>query len=142
MKYLGFALLAVVLAGGFLWSESASRAPFKPERAVQGKPNPAVGWLHVTVVDRPSPDRAWIKAVWTRGSDAQNCRLLFFPGREANLMEGDADTTLDPDASGGEVVWLVDFPTDRDIDGVVRLCAETRRGVNACEAYVPLARGQ
>lgn len=140
MKIFRLALLTVLLAGSFVLIDTTDDVSFEVERAVHGKPNPAVGWLEVSVVERPSPDRAFVRAVWTRGSDAENCRLVIHPGRDAHLLEGEAELTLDPDADSGEATWWIDFPVDRDLDAVVRLCAETQRGVHACEAYVPLAR--
>ena len=141
MKAIGLVLLTLLLAGGFaILDRTTDDQPFAVERAVHGKPNAGVGWLEVAVVDRPSLDRAVVRAIWQRGSNAQNCRLVIHPGQGAFLMEGEAELELDPEADSGEVTWLIDFRTDRDLDAVVRLCAQTQRGAHSCEAYVPLAR--
>ena len=137
------AVAAVVLLAGLAAAigHAPATAPLgAPEPAILGKPNPAVGTLDVTILERPTPDRAWVRAVWTRGPDAANCRLLFFPGRDASIVDGHADQALAADAPTGEVFWLVDFAVDRPLEAVVRLCAQTSRGVHACEAYVPLVR--
>lgn len=108
------------------------------EPGVTGKPNPHLGHLHIEATGRPSPDRAWVRAVWARAEGAHGCRLDVIPPEGATLLAGAPSVVIADDAQAGEASWLVDFPLGRDLDLTVRLCGTNVRGDEAMEAYLRL----
>jgi hypothetical protein len=135
------ALLVLLVEPGSPPSAPAGTPPAggaAAERGVTGKPNPHLGFLQIEAVERPSPDRAWVRAIWTRAEGAHGCRLDVIVPEGATLLSGEPSVTIVDDAQAGEASWLVDFPLGRDLDLTVRLCGTNERGDEAMEAYLRL----
>ena len=122
------------VAGG-----SEATSTFTPEPAVMGKPRPSLGRIEGEIFERPSPDRAWIRATWHRAPQAQSCALELVLPEGATLLEGPATLPIDADADHGDVQWLVTFPVDQAATATIRLCGDVG-GEQALEAYLPLVR--
>ena len=109
-----------------------------PVGGFTGKPNPALGALVLEVTERPSPDRAVVRARWARAEGAHGCSLDLLVPEGATLLEGKPQVVIGDDEVAGEASWLLDFPTDRDLDLVARFCGTNDRGDEAMEAVVQL----
>lgn len=114
----------------------------RPAPPFTGKPNPALGALVLEVLERPSPDRAVVRGRWARAEGARGCSLDLILPRGATLLEGQAHVDIADDAIAGEATWLLDFPTDRDLDLVARFCGTNDRGDEALEAVAQLVVAQ
>ena len=114
--------------------------PALPTQGVVGKPRPLLGHLELEAVERPAPDRAWVRARWVRADGAHGCRLDLILPAGATLLSGEASVPVDDAATAGEASWLLDVPTGQDLDLTARLCGTTDLGDQALEAYLPLAR--
>jgi hypothetical protein len=109
-----------------------------PDAWIRGKPNPLLGQVEAGVVDRPAADRARIRARYTRLAGTPSCRIELVLPDGVLLREGEADMPLPADAQQGEAQWVVELPSGRTLDAVVRLRAEGPRGTLACEVPVRL----
>lgn len=133
---LPLAIASFLVAG--CGSEQAP-APFTPEQGVSGKPHPEIGTVRGAIVDRPSADRALIEAHWALGASAEGCEIVLVLPEGASLVDGDEQRDVPEGQSQGVDRWLVQFPTGRPLDAVIRLCGTATRGHRIVEAYVRLA---
>ncbi len=117
--------------------EAGPGAVFEPG---VGKPNAFVGSLDAAIVERPTRDRARIRATWRRAAGVEGCELQLHLPHGVLLLEGEAVHVLTPDELEGERTWLVAFPTGAVLDATVRLCGDAGRGVRICDSYVRLTR--
>ena len=75
-----------------------------PVGGFTGKPNPALGALVLEVTERPSPDRAVVRARWARAEGAHGCSLDLLVPEGATLLEGKPQVVIgDDEAAAGEV---------------------------------------
>jgi len=130
------AAVALTACGG----DAAPGRSTAPEPGRAGKANRAVGTIAARVLERPSADRAVVEADWALASGATACELELVLPEGALLVEGEPVVAL-PDEGSGSTTWLVEFPTGRELDAVIRLCAHTPAGHRATEAYVRLVGG-
>ncbi len=105
----------------------------------QSKRGAAIGRVRAAVVERPAPDRALIEARWENRSGAENCALELVVPEGVVVLEGERRMPISPEETAGAATWLVEFPTGREADAVLRFCAETEDGLRAAETSVRLA---
>jgi len=103
-----------------------------------GKPNAAVGALEIAIVERPSSDRARVRATWRSADGVAGCELQLRLPDGAVMIEGERSYALGPDEREGVREWLVEFPTGMVLDATVRLCGDAGAGLRLCESYVRL----
>ncbi len=134
---------ALVLIGRDDESPPPAAPSAPPERvappSVTGKPNRLLGTLELEIVERPTEDRALVRASWTRAVGTANCSLEAIAPEGAFFVEGLEEVGLADEAYEGEAHWLLDFSTGSDLDFVVRLRGKTDRGAESLEAVVRLA---
>jgi hypothetical protein len=134
---LRLAVLCLLLLGAACGDEPGA-GPGPRDTWARGKPNPALGRIEAAVVERPARDRARIQARYALLPEAHGCRLQIVLPPGVLLVEGSPDTPLQDGVRRGEAVWLVEFPSGRPLDALVRVCAQGARGVAVCEAAVRL----
>lgn len=104
----------------------------------ESKPVPRIGSVRAAVIERPGPGRARIEARWENRSEGATCALELVVPDGVVVLEGERVTPLPYDVTTGAVVWLVEFPSGRALDAVLRLCAEGDDGTRATETSVRL----
>ena len=105
----------------------------------ESKPDGRIGRLRAAIIERPAPDRALIEARWENHSGAANCALELVLPDGVVVLEGQARTAIPAEDTAGSATWLVEFPTGREADAVLRFCAETQDGMRAAETSVRLS---
>ncbi len=100
----------------------------------QGKPAPGLGLVEAAVTERIAEDRVRI-SVRVHPQPNTGCRLELVLPLGCDIHEGKQVEDVSADALI-ERTWVVQFPTDRTLDAVVRYCANVGTGVHATE--VPL----
>ncbi len=133
-------LLIACLAGPLAACGGETPAPFEPEWR-ESKPGAALGRIRAAIVERPGPDRAVIEARWENRSGAEGCALELVVPEGVMVLEGERMTPLAADEPAGSATWLVEFPSGRALDAVLRLCRETEHGLQAAETSVRLTDG-
>jgi hypothetical protein len=102
------------------------------------KPDARIGRVFAAVIERPAADRALISARWETRSAARSCALELLVPAGVVLLDGEQSRPIPMDETSGSVTWLVEFPTGRVLDAVLRLCAQTTDGLRAAETSVRL----
>lgn len=105
----------------------------------ESKPSPRIGRVRAAVVERPAPDRARIEARWENRSGSENCALELLVPAGVVVLEGERRTPIAGEDAAGSMTWLVEFPTGRAADAVLRFCVETEDGLRAAETSVRLS---
>ena len=113
----------------------------QPVRWSESKVAPRVGRVRAAVTERPSADRARIEARWENRSASDTCALELIVPDGVVVLEGERRTPLGAEDAAGSATWLVEFPTGRALDAVLRFCAETEEGLRATETSVRLTDG-
>jgi hypothetical protein len=104
----------------------------------ESKPGARIGSVRAAVVERPGPGRALIEARWENRSGGANCALELVVPDGVVVLEGERVVPLPFDDDAGAISWLVEFPSGRALDAVLRLCAESDDGMRATETSVRL----
>ncbi len=132
------ALLALGLAG---CGDVGSRDEVAPPAKVQwreSKPNSHVGRIRAAVIERPAPDRALIEAHWENRSGSDNCAVELVVPEGVVLLSGERRMELPGEDASGSATWMVEFPSGRALDAVLRFCAQTDDGLRAAETTIRL----
>ncbi len=104
----------------------------------ESKPGARIGSVRAAVIERPGPGRALIEARWENRSGGGGCALELVVPDGVVVLEGERVVPLPYDDDAGAASWLVEFPSGRDLDAVLRLCAEGEDGMRAAETSVRL----
>jgi hypothetical protein len=128
-------LLVAAIASCACGGEPRGPAPI---RWVETKAQSPVGTLRAAVVERPARDRAWIEARWDARDHGSACELRLVLPDGVLRLEGDEVVPLAVEERQGMYRWLVEFPTGRPLDAVLRYCAALAEGMRVAELSVRL----
>jgi hypothetical protein len=122
-------LLAIGSCGCGAPASDGQAGPVAPSPDRRGyKREARIGRIALRIDARPSEDRAWLVADWTAGTVGENCELVLVLPDSVTVLEGQPRVPLAADQDGGQVRWLLSFPTSETMDATVRLCAQRDDG--------------